>query len=333
MLRRPFHCGGSAMHTFVTYALFVAGFPVLIKGADLLVAGASSLARRFRLSELVIGLTVVAFGTSMPELVVSMLAAIRGNTELAVGNILGSNIANILLILGVSSVVAPLAVSRNTTLREIPLSLLAATVLGFMVSDTLLNGDSQNAITHGEGLTLLAFGTIFIAYIVTVARSSRTQTDATVPEKRRVGISVLMLVIGILALIVGGKWIVDGAIHIAVRFGMSESLVGLTIVAIGTSLPELATSAVAAYRGSTDIAVGNVVGSNILNIFWILGLTASIRQLPFNGTLVDVSVVIGATILLFAGIFTGTKGTIDRRHGILFLASYLLYLAYLIWRG
>lgn len=321
------------MHAFLVYALFVAGFPVLIKGAHLLVEGASSLARRFGLTELVIGLTVVAFGTSMPELVVSMSAAIRGNTELAVGNILGSNIANILLILGVSSVVAPLAVSRNTTWREIPLSLLAAVVLGFMVSDSMLNGAERNAITHSEGLTLLAFGTIFVAYIVTIARSSRSQRDDTMPEKRHLGMSIVMIVVGLVGLIVGGKWIVDGAVHLASRLSMSETFVGLTIIAVGTSLPELATSVVAARRGNADIAVGNVVGSNILNIFWILGLTASARQLPFNGTLVDVSVVIGATVMLLVAIFTGTKGTITRRHGLVFLSSYLLYLAYLIWRG
>lgn len=321
------------MSAFIPYLLFLAGFPALLKGADLLVEGASSLARRFGITELVIGLTVVAFGTSTPELVVSLVAAIRGNTELAVGNILGSNIANILLILGVSSIIAPLAVSRTTTWREIPLSLLAAAVLGFMVSDTLLNGDARNTVTHGEGLTLLAFGSIFVAYIVTVARSSRSQRDDTVPEKRRLGMSIVMIIVGLVGLIVGGKWIVDGAVHLASRLGMSETLVGLTIIAVGTSLPELATSAVAARRGNADIAVGNVVGSNILNIFWILGLTASTRQLPFNGTLADVSVVIGATVMLLVAIFTGTKGAITRRHGLVFLFSYLLYLAYLIWRG
>lgn len=313
------------------YSLFLLGFVFLIKGADFLVKGASAIARRFNISDLVIGLTVVAFGTSTPELFVNILASAQGNTDIAIGNVLGSNIANVFLILGVSALIFPLSVSKGTVWKEIPFGLLAAIVLGLMINDRMIDGGRSSVLTRIDGLVLLAFFTIFIYYTFSIALEIEGM-DELVPAKT-VGLakSILLVLIGLVGLSLGGKWIVDGAVTIARSFGMSESLVGLTIVAIGTSLPELATSAMAAYKKNVEIAVGNVVGSNIFNIFLVLGISSTIKPLPFKEkNNLDIGVVILSSLLLFLFMFTGKRRSLDRWEGVVFVLLYIGYIAYLV---
>ncbi len=320
----------------LTVILFIIGFLLLIKGADSMVTGASALAKKLGVSALVIGLTIVAFGTSAPELVVNLLASIDGNTDIAIGNVIGSNIANILLILGAAAVIHPLTVQKGTAWKEIPFALLAIVVLFIMAGDKLLNGSVDSILARGDGLVLISFFIIFMYYIFGVAKQTPAmEDDAEEPIKDLTyGRSIGMILIGLGALVVGGKWIVDGAVEFATTLGVSQSLIGLTIVAIGTSLPELATSVVAAMKKQSDIAVGNVVGSNIFNVFWILGISATIAPLPFAEVLqLDVFVAVLVTLLLFLALFIGKRHTLDRWQGVVFMLVYILYLAFLVLRG
>ena len=322
------------MTTGITYFLFIIGFIILIKGADFLVDGASAIARRFNVSDLVIGLTVVAFGTSTPELFVNVVASAKGNTEIAIGNVLGSNISNILLILGVSAVIYPLSVSKGTVWKEIPFSLLAVIVLGLMANDQVIDGTGSSLLTRIDGLVLLGFFAIFLYYSFSIAKAIEGLDEHVSAKAQSVTKSLLLVVAGLIGLTLGGKWIVDGAITFAQSFGMSESLVGLTIVAVGTSLPEMATSAMAAYKKNVEIAVGNVVGSNIFNIFFVLGISATIKPLPFQAkSNWDIGVVILASLLLFLSMFTGKKRSLDRWEGIVFLFLYVVYVVYLVIKG
>ena len=314
----------------LTYILFVVGFVLLISGANLLVEGSASIAKKLNISSIVIGLTIVAFGTSAPELIVNIFASVQGNTEIAIGNILGSNIVNILLILGVSSIIYPLATKENTVWKEIPLSLLAAILLGVMVNDTLIDGGTFSGLTRIDGIVFIAFFIIFLYYTFGISKVSGENTDLEIKEMSYMK-SSLYIVGGLLGLVFGGKWIVDGAIKIAEGFNVSQSLIGLTVVAIGTSLPELATSAVAAYKKQSDIAIGNVVGSNIFNIFWILGLSAVINPLPFSkDSIIDIIMTIVASLILFLIMFIGKKHTVERWQGVIMILMYVGYVAYLI---
>lgn len=317
------------------YILLIAGFFFLIKGADLLVNGASSVARKLKVSDLVIGLTIVAFGTSAPELFVNIYASIQGTTDIAIGNIIGSNIVNTLFILGVAAVIFPLTVTRGTVWKEIPLSLLAALLVFVMVNDVAVDGMGLNLLTRGDGLVLVAFFVIFLYYTFGIAKAQSTSIETHELTKTYSGWkSAGMILAGLVGLVVGGQWIVNGATHIATNLGLSQALIGLTIIAIGTSLPELATSAVAAYKKNTDIAVGNVVGSNIFNIFWILGLSATIKPLPFNSILnLDIIVAIGAAAILFIIMFVGKRHTIGRKEGVLFILLYITYVTAIVMRG
>jgi cation:H+ antiporter len=312
------------------YILFILGFILLIKGADFLVDGASAIARRFNVSDLVIGLTVVAFGTSTPELFVNIVASARGNSEIAIGNVLGSNIANILLILGISAAIYPLSVSKGTVWKEIPFSLLAVIILGLMANDRGIDAADISRLTRIDGLVLLAFFSIFLYYSFGIAKAIEGLTDHVPAKAQGIAKSFLLILAGLIGLTLGAKWIVDGAVSFAKSLGMSESLVGLTIVAVGTSLPELATSAMAAYKKNAEIAVGNVVGSNIFNIFFVLGVSATIRPLTFQaGSNVYIGVVIASSLFLFLFIFTGKTRSLDRWEGILFLLLYAGYIAFL----
>lgn len=321
----------------------IGGFVLLVKGADWLVDGAVSIARRFGWSELVIGLTIVAFGTSAPELIVNILASVRGNAEIAVGNIVGSNIANILLILGISAVVRPLMVQRSTVLKEIPFSLLAAATLFVMANDRLLDGYPVSELGRGDGLAFIGFFLIFLYYTFIISKNG---SGKTVTDKRSIFMSSLMVIGGIVALTAGGKFCVDGAQEIARAFGISEALIGLTIVAVGTSLPELAASVVAAYKGNADIAVGNIVGSNIFNIFWILAVSSLIRPLPFaTGMNFDLGVMCLSTLLLFFMVHNGHvhhrlllwwkqngSYSIRRWEGALLIIGYIAYVSFIVGR-
>lgn len=314
----------------LTYILFVIGFVLLISGANILVEGSASIAKKLNISSIVIGLTIVAFGTSAPEFIVNIFASVQGNTDIAIGNIIGSNISNILLILGVSSIIYPLATQENTVWKEIPLSLLAAILLGVMVNDTLIDGGTFSGLTRIDGIVFLSFFIIFLYYTFGISKVSGENTDLEIKEMSYLK-SSLYVAGGLLGLVFGGKWIVDGAIKIAEGFNVSQSLIGLTVVAIGTSLPELATSAVAAYKKQSDIAIGNVVGSNIFNIFWILGFSSVINPLPFSkDSAIDVIMTIVASLILFLIMFIGKKHTVERWQGVIMILIYIGYVAYLI---
>jgi len=319
------------MSGILPYLLLIVGFILLIKGADFLVSGASSIARRMHVSDLVIGLTIVAFGTSTPELFVNIFASIKGNTDIAIGNVLGSNIANIFLILGVSSVIYPLTVTKGTVWKEIPFSLLAILVLGILANDRLIDKSGASVLVRADGLVFLSFFIIFLYYSVSIAKRIEGMEEQVPSKQYGLARSLLWVILGLIGLTLGGKWIVDGAVHLALRFGISQSLVGLTIVAVGTSLPELATSAVAAYRRNAEIAVGNVVGSNIFNIFFVLAASSIIKPLPFKETNnIDIGVVILAELLLFMFMFTGKRRLLDRWEGVIFLIIYGSYIGFLV---
>ncbi len=318
----------------MTLLLFILGFFLLIKGADWLVSGASSIASRFGVSPLVIGLTIVAFGTSAPELVVNLVASWQGSTDIAIGNVTGSNIANIFLILGISALIYPLTVQKSTVWKEIPFALLAVILVTVLANDLLIDQAAASTLSRIDGFVLLGFFIIFLYYVFGVAFSSPSdQSDESAVGHSTMRAS-LMVGAGMVGLVVGGKWIVDGAVTFASSMGVSEALIGLTIVAIGTSLPELATSAVAAYKRNVDIAVGNIIGSNIFNVFWILGVSALIKPLPFDLKLnFDMLVAVLATALLFLALFVGKKRTIERWQGGVFVGAYIAYTVFIIFRG
>lgn len=316
------------------YVLLIIGFAVLIKSADILVDGASSLATKLRVSNLVVGLTVVAFGTSAPELAVNILAVIKGTTDIAVGNIIGSNIANILLILGVSSVIYPLAVTKGTVWKEIPLSLLAAILLAILVNDQFIDHQSFSSLTMIDGLVLLSFFIIFLYYSFSIAQKIDGIEEQVSIKTKSMFQSISMIFIGLLGLVLGGKWIVDSAVFIAQKFNVSNTFIGLTVVAVGTSLPELATSVVAALKKKPEIAIGNVVGSNIFNIFFVLGISATIRPISFDKSInFDIGVLVLSSLLLFMFMFTGGKRKLDRWEGVLFLGGYIAYIVFLMIRA
>jgi cation:H+ antiporter len=319
----------------LTYVLIIIGFVLLIKGADLLVEGASSIARALKVSDLVIGLTIVAFGTSTPELVVNIFAGIRGNADIAIGNVLGSNIFNILIILGFSSLIFPFVVTHGTVWVEIPMTLAAAILLGLLANDHLLTHSSFQGLSRIDALVLLACFVIFSYYVFRISCKQQDSINASA-ETKQTGVkkSILMIILGLAGLFVGAKFVVDGAVALASALGVSQSLIALTIVATGTSLPELTTSVVAAYKKNSDIAVGNIVGSNIFNIFLILGISALIRPIPLQPkNNIDISVAVFASFALFIVMFTGKKGVLDRWEGFLFVASYIGYLVFLIMQG
>jgi len=313
---------------------FLLGLPLLLKGADFLVEGGSSLAKRLGISSLVIGLTVVAFGTSTPELITNIFASLSGATDIAIGNVVGSNIANILLVLGAAAVIFPLSVTRGTVWKEIPFALLAVVVLAFMANDMLLEGKLASEIGFIDGWVLLAFFGVFFAYVLAISKNGNGHAEQNSIKQMGLQKSVLYCVLGIAGLAIGGKFVVDGAIAFAAMFNVSQALIGLTIVAVGTSLPELLTSVVAARKKNSDIAIGNVVGSNIFNVFWILGISAIIKPLPFSPVLnVDIAMVLLATFLLFIVMFIGKRHTLEKWQGAAFLVLYGLYIGYLIFRG
>ena len=264
--------------------LFIIGFISLIKGADFLVDGSASIARRLGISSLVIGLTVVAFGTSAPELVVNLIASFQGNTDLAIGNVLGSNISNTLLILGVAALIYPIAVKDSTIWKEIPFSLLAVVALFFMANDILIDGADLSQISRSDGMVMLGFFVIFVVYLFQIAKKGVLDPglDHEHIHKESIGVSSAKILAGLVGLTLGGKWIVDGAIYFGEYMGMSQAFMGLTILAIGTSLPELATAVVAARKKHPDIIIGNVIGSNIFNILLVLATTATITPLSFS---------------------------------------------------
>lgn len=280
-------------------AKFVVGLLLIIKGADWLTDGASDIARRFNVSSLVIGLTIVAFGTSTPELVVSVISAVKGQTDLAIGNVVGSNIFNSLAIVGVTALICPVACTKGNIRYDVPLCFLASIVLFVMANDTLL-GASKDVVSRSDGIVLLCFMAIFLSYSITLGiNSSNNEIDKMQSTTAHVGKAVLFFIIGLAGLIVGGEWMVDGASGIAAHMCVSQSVIALTIVAAGTSFPELMTSIMAARKGDTDMALGNAVGSNIFNIFFILGISATVSPLQRGniGIFDFLTLVFGAALI------------------------------------
>ena len=261
--------------------LFIIGLIFLVKGADYLVDGSASLAKRLGMPTLIIGLTIVAFGTSMPEFIVNVFSAINGDTNIALGNILGSNIANISLILGLVAIIKPIHLPRSTVWKEIPFSLLAASILFLASADRLISKLELSALTRGDGLICLLMFAVFIHYIFEAIKKKGTQLETKKIEikKYKPGVIALMIIGGMILLYFGGQWTVNGAVKIARALGLSTFLVSATIIALGTSLPELVTAIVAIRKKSADLAIGNTIGSNIFNIFLILGITAAIKPI------------------------------------------------------
>lgn len=318
----------------LVYFLFAVGFVLLIKGADWLIEGAADIARKFRIPEIVIGLTVVAFGTSAPELAVNIIASVKGNNGLAIGNIVGSNIANVLLILGVSAMIRELSVKQNTVWREIPFSLFAALILGYIVNDEMSGNSSVDLVSRADGIVLIALFALFMFYTFRLGKNNLTEELPEAHNARPMWKSIGMLLIGLAGLVLGGQWIVDGAVSLARLFGYSESFIGFTIVAVGTSLPELATGVVAVRKGNTDLAIGNVIGSNIFNIFWVLGLSATISPMDFNPEdNFSIFVNIGCSAVLFGLLFIGKRHTLEKWQGGLLLLAYMAYISYLTIGG
>jgi len=318
----------------LSYIILIAGFVLLIKGADYFVEGASNIAIKLSVSPLLVGLTIVAFGTSSPEATVSILAALDDNAGMVLGNIVGSNIFNITMVLGVTAMITPLTVKSETIRKEIPFSLLAAVVLLILMADVLLNGAADNIVSRGDGLIILLFFSVFLYYVFEMAMKNRSESDNTVDTDVGApwGKNILYTVGGLAAIIFGGRLVVDSATEIALSLGMSETLVGLTIVAIGTSLPELITSVTAALKNRGDIAIGNAVGSSIFNIFFVAGSAAAVAPLTLDAKIfTDTWVMILLTVLLL--IFSRTRYSIGRWEGFVLVFAYIIYMIYIIMRN
>lgn len=308
--------------------LLIAGFGLLIKGADWLVDGASALARKSNISDLAIGLTIVAFGTSAPELVVNTFAAFQGHDEIVFGNIIGSNNFNLFVILGIAGLITPLVVQSSTVWKEIPLSFLAVIML-FILTNGVISANNQ-LLNRMEGIVLIILFLFFIYYVY-----KQLKTDPDVQELPHKSFTTLkiwaFIIIGLAGLVIGGRLVVVNAVKMATVLGISEKIIGLTIVAAGTSLPELATSVVAAIKKNNDIAVGNIIGSNIFNIFLILGVSSIVRPVEYNSVFdIDLGLLALGTIILFAAMFTGKKKKLDRWEALLMLLIYMGYTVFLI---
>ena len=313
--------------------LLLLGLAVLIKGAALLVEGGSIMASRFGISALVIGLTVVSFGTSMPELLVSLTSGLQDKPDLAIANVIGSNIANVLLVLGIAAMVRPLPVRNSTVVSEIPFSLTAALLVGFLANAHLFSDDPELSISRMDGGILLFFFLLFMLYVYKVSTTNESPVS-TVKSEGTLMRALAYVFLGAVGLYFGGQWVVDGAVGLAHQWEINDALIGLTIIAVGTSSPELVASAVAAYRNQTDIAVGNVVGSNIFNLLWVLGFTSSIVELPFQlVSNTDLLVVIGSSAMIVLALVFSRNNAISRSHGIVFTGLYVAYLVYVVHRG
>ena len=314
----------------INIILIIVGMALLIKGGDFLVDGASHLARRFNISELAIGLTIVAFGTSAPELVVSLSAAIGSHPEIALGNVIGSNILNLLLVLGITGLIMPVAVQKNTVKIEIPLSLLAAIVLFLLANFGIFTG-ARNMLTRLDGIILLMLFGAFIFYVYKSMKTTVQEEDKSLAKTFSLGKSIVFIVVGLCFLVLGGRIVVDSAVSLAQALNISEEVIGLTVVAVGTSLPELVTSVTAIIKKKADIAVGNIIGSNIFNIFLILGVASLVS--PMNYSTVfnkDIYLLIIGTLLLLLAMFTGKKKILDRWEASIFVCIYIGYVVHLV---
>jgi len=316
----------------IAVILLIVGFAILIVGADYFVDGASSTALNFKLSKMLIGLTIVAFGTSAPEFAISMQSLINGSGDILLGNVIGSNVLNALLILGLASLICPLKINNTTIKKEMPMMLLISTILVVVTLDQVFDPNMVNLITRSDGIVITLFFLIFVYYLI---RTMRNKVDEDEEEKPKYELkkSILVTILGIIAIVIGSDLIVDNAIIIAQNLGISERLISLTIIAFGTSLPELVTSVTAAVKHEEEIAVGNIVGSNIFNICIVLGIPISIFGgiTPSGFSIVDIIMLLLSSIVLF--IFASTKHKISKREGFMMLVLYAVYFIYLVRGG
>lgn len=312
--------------------LLLAGLGLILAGASFLTDGSAALAKRLRVPEFIIGLTIVAVGTSTPELVVSVLSAVAGKSDVAIGNVVGSNIFNVFVILGVCALIRPLPLTAGNIRRDIPLGMVVSLLLVALASDSLFSAGATDRIGRIDGIAMLALYVLLIGY--TIRRTSRTdavpaESGAKSPTKG--WIMAVMILGGLAGLIFGGEMFLKSATAIARTLGISESVIAITLVAGGTSLPELASSVVSLLKGKAEMALGNVIGSNIANILLILGISATIHPLTMGGiTLTDILVVVLSSLLLFMAAFTFRSKKLDRWEGAIFLAIYIAYIWYLI---
>lgn len=313
--------------------LFVVGFCILVKGAHWLVDGGSSLAKALGVSDLLIGLTIIALGTSLPEMFIDVTAAVKGNTGLVIGDIIGSNVTNILLILGISAVIFPLKIHHGVVWREIPFTFVAASLVLLLGNDVLIDGAGFSRLGRIDGLVMISFFAIYLYYLVSINKAVPLQQELgnIKPEFAK---SIILIIAGLLGLFFGARLIVGAAVFIAGKMRISETMIGLTVVALGSSLPELTASIVAALKKRPDLALGNIVGSNIVNIFLVLGTCSVIRPLPLRPQdNFAVAIAIMASVLLFTSAFVGKRSVIDRWIGITFIGIYLFYVVMVIRLG
>lgn len=314
---------------WVAIIFIIVGFVALVKGADFLVDGASAIAKRFGISDLVIGLTVVAFGTSMPEFVVNMVSVAEGSTDLAITNILGSNIINTFVILGLTALVYPVISQKRSRDFDIPMSIIAGILVLCFVAVQLPFGESERGIGRIGGIVLLLMFCYFLYNTFRHAKDHPEEADAEAIKPMGVGKAILLVSCGFIGLVVGGELIVQSAVDIATSCGVSEAIIGLTIVALGTSLPELATSVIAAFKKNSDIALGNVIGSNIFNVFFVLGMSATIRPLPaYEGIELDAIIAASGSVIVWMAVKTNKERKVQRWAGLLLLLIYGGYLTY-----
>lgn len=318
------------MDMVLQIVLLVVGFIILIKGADWLIDGASSTASHFKVSKMLIGLTIVAFGTGAPEFAVSISSLINGTTDMLLGNVIGSNIINILLLIGIAAVIRPIRVKKDTVAKELPLLLLISTVIIVLFLDTLLVSADVNTISRADGIICLLCFSIFIFYIISMARKNRTAKTEVEKPKFKLGISLLLILVGLAGVVGGSEIVVSSASTIASSIGISDRIIALTIVAFGTSLPELITTIKAAKRGENELLVGNIIGSNIFNICIVLGLPVALfgTVTPDSFEVIDLIMLVGATIILL--LVARSDHKISRLEGVLMLTTFALYYGYIV---
>ena len=319
------------MDTLLQVLFLCVGFALLIKGADVLITGASSTAQNFKVSKMLIGLTIIAFGTSAPELAVSITALASGSTDIILGNVIGSNILNILLLIGIAALIKPIKVKSNTVRKELPICLLISTLLAVLFLDRGLNGESADLITRGDGLAVLLFFCVFVYYLVILARQNRKENNKIEKPKYKLGVSLLLTLLGLAGIIAGSNLVVTNASSLATAMGVSERIISLTIVAFGTSLPELVTTITAARRKEQDLIVGNIIGSNIFNICLVLGLPVALfgTITPGSFQLIDLGMLVFSALLLLIFSYIG-KRKITRTEGIIMLLIFAVYYSFVI---
>ena len=321
----------------MTVLLMIIGLALLLVGANYLTEGSSAVAKRFGISEFVIGLTIIAIGTSAPELVISLRSTINGKTDMAIGNVLGSNTFNTLMILGITALIRPIRIEHNTLSRDIPFGLLAAVVLAICGLDIWLNGES-GSISRSEGLLLLCFFVVFMVYSFATAKRDESpetqQPTEEAPEKKHpIWIELLMIAGGLAGLIYGGDLFLEYAVIFARDMGMSEAVIAVTLMAGGTSMPELITCVIAAAKNKGQLALGNVIGSNISNIFLILGTCATVSPLQMGDILpLDLVILVAASLIIAITAFTFRRNELDRAEGVIFVLLYIAYIVSLLMR-